>query len=224
MNRQSGRWRALVADDIPVNVKILVRLLNEEGLTADTVADGQEAVAAARRADPPYDIIFLDLMMPVMDGLTATRLIRGLPGYAQVPIVAVTANAARAISKEAYSVGVSDFVLKPVDGEQIAGLLAKHIQGLPSPGCWRPDEQTDRSESGGGLFGINYQKARQRLGCDDQTLQTMLSEFYTSYGGFSVDFDKALTGDGSDSPLLMVHNLAGVAANLGADGLAGTEC
>ena len=94
--------RVLIAEDVEVNREILADMLKEEGLKADA-ENGEMAVtmAGANR----YDIILMDLQMPVMDGLAATKAIRLLPGYRQTPIIAVTANAFENLGRTASMPG-----------------------------------------------------------------------------------------------------------------------
>src|SRR5690606_3920515 len=83
--------RLLLAEDNAINREVALELLHGAGLAVDTAEDGRRAVALA--ADHRYDLILMDMQMPRMDGLAATRAIRAQPGNAHVPIVALTANA-----------------------------------------------------------------------------------------------------------------------------------
>ena len=119
--------RALIVDDIELNLEIAQFMLMEMGLETVAAANGQEAVEMFRQSDPfTYDIIFMDVMMPVMDGYEATRTIRNLdrPDAASIPIVAMTANAFAEDVKAAKDAGMNEHMAKPLEPE-----LVKHVLG-----------------------------------------------------------------------------------------------
>jgi CheY-like chemotaxis protein len=106
--------RVLIAEDNPVNQKLLDRILAKKGLEVVAVADGREALEAIGRES--FDLILMDIQMPVMDGIEATRRIRELErslGARRVPIIAVTANGMFQCREECASVGMDGYVVKP---------------------------------------------------------------------------------------------------------------
>lgn len=105
--------RVLVADDIPANRKLLQAKLSHEYYQVSTAADGKEAVDLARSTQP--DIILLDVMMPVMDGFEACRILKSDPATQHIPIVMVTALGDREHRLKGLSAGADDFLTKPVD-------------------------------------------------------------------------------------------------------------
>jgi signal transduction histidine kinase/DNA-binding response OmpR family regulator len=115
--------RVLLAEDNTVNRKVALFLLGKIGLTADTVVDGREAVDALERQ--PYDVVLMDVQMPVMDGLTATRMIRQRQGaYPQPWIIAMTANALPTDREMCLEAGMDAYLSKPVALRDLARLLA----------------------------------------------------------------------------------------------------
>jgi signal transduction histidine kinase/DNA-binding response OmpR family regulator len=123
-----GGGRALLAEDNEINTLLARTLLEQLGFDVVCVVDGEEAVAAAATKD--FDVILMDVQMPVMDGLEATRLIRSAEGPARhTPIVAMTANASRNDRERCMSAGMDDFVAKPIN----VALLVTVLQRLFDP-------------------------------------------------------------------------------------------
>jgi CheY-like chemotaxis protein len=130
----------LVVDDVPLNLDVVAGLLEPYELTVDCISGGREAVDLIRAGEPRYDLILMDHMMPEMDGIEATRIIRREIGsdYAKtVPIVALTANALTGNEDMFLSNGFDDFISKPIDVDRMDEALNKWIRNrhetAPSP-------------------------------------------------------------------------------------------
>ena len=116
--------RVLLAEDNVVNQKVAVRMLEKLGCTVDVAANGEEAVRMWRQF--PYALIFMDCQMPEVDGLEATRRIRSLDGGAEVPIVAMTANAMERDREACMEAGMNDYASKPVKIGMLEQLLERY--------------------------------------------------------------------------------------------------
>ena len=119
--------RVLAVEDNLLNREVVVELLGAIGLAIDVAGDGLEALDKARAAH--YDLILMDLQMPRLDGIEATRAIRALPGHGATPIIALTANAYSEDRRNAIAAGMNDFVAKPVSPEQLYAVLARWLPG-----------------------------------------------------------------------------------------------
>jgi PAS domain S-box-containing protein len=121
-----AKGRVLVAEDNPANQMIIQALLERLGLSVDVVANGLEAVDAARNR--PYDLVLMDIGMPEMNGVDATRAIRALNGpRARVPIVAVTAHVMRGERESLLKQGLDDYLSKPIDRGALMACLARWL-------------------------------------------------------------------------------------------------
>jgi CheY-like chemotaxis protein len=128
-----AQGRILVAEDNTINILLATTLLEAMGFSVEAVVDGAAAVEAAQHAR--YDLILMDIHMPVMDGLEATRCIRALGGEAAVvPIVAMTANAMASDREACLAAGMDDFVSKPFDPDAFLGVVARCIDGARGHG------------------------------------------------------------------------------------------
>ena len=122
--------RVLLAEDEPLNQEVSRSLLEEAGFAVDIAGDGAEAVAMAR--ERRYALILMDMQMPKLNGIEATRAIRALPGYANTPILAITANAFDEDARTCIEAGMNDHISKPVAAEVLYETILKWLS-MPRP-------------------------------------------------------------------------------------------
>ncbi|ALG70231.1 regulator [Azospirillum thiophilum] len=152
---QPATRRVLVVEDSPLNRMLVTAILAQAGHRADTADNGLEALMAAQAGG--YDLILMDLSMPEMDGLTATRLLRDLPGAAgRIPVIAMTADTDEADRIRCRDAGMNDHVAKPVDRSQLLETVEKWLRASDASGlsagfhscapsaCGTADEVLDR--------------------------------------------------------------------------------
>lgn len=117
--------RILLAEDEPVNREIAELLLNDAGHQVESVENGEQALARAQSGE--FDLIVMDMQMPIMDGLEATRRIRSLLG-SRLPVIALTANAFNEDRERCLAAGMNDFVTKPVSAERLLACIDHWLQ------------------------------------------------------------------------------------------------
>ena len=118
--------RILLTEDEPINREVSLMLLEDVGLAVDVAEDGAEAVEMAK--NHRYALILMDMQMPTLNGVEATQLIRTLPGYERIPIVAMTANVFDEDRQACLEAGMVDHIGKPIRPEKLFETLLKWLQ------------------------------------------------------------------------------------------------
>jgi CheY-like chemotaxis protein len=121
--------RVLVADDKPINLLVAEKILQRQGAQVVTAVDGQEALDRLKAADEDFDAVLMDIQMPVMDGLTATREIRRDPRFAALPVIALTAGVLPQEREAALAAGMTDFLVKPISMADVTSTLLRLTGG-----------------------------------------------------------------------------------------------
>jgi signal transduction histidine kinase/ActR/RegA family two-component response regulator/HPt (histidine-containing phosphotransfer) domain-containing protein len=135
----SRALRVLVAEDNPINQRFAVALLRKAGHEATVAGNGRQAVAAMRDGD--YDVVLMDVQMPDMDGVAATRQIRALPApKGRVPIIALTAHAVAGFKEEYLAAGMDDYIAKPIDSGLLLDRLAHLGTSAPVVAVAEPED------------------------------------------------------------------------------------
>jgi CheY-like chemotaxis protein len=118
--------KVLVVDDVDINLMVAEAILNEYAITPDTAASGNEALEKAR--ENQYDLIFMDQMMPQMDGIETTAKLRGLsPHYADAPVIALTANVMNTSDSYFRNLGFTAFLSKPIEVDKLYAALLQYL-------------------------------------------------------------------------------------------------
>ena len=128
LQAECAGMRVLLVEDEPVNQEVSLGLLEEVNIVTDVASDGEEALALCQART--YDLILMDIQMPQLNGIDATRLIRALPGYRETPILAMTANVFEQDRQACLAAGMNDHIGKPVDPEKLFSAL---LHWLPRP-------------------------------------------------------------------------------------------
>ncbi len=217
----------LVVDDSPLNREVVERALRREGGRATLVADGQQALDCLRAHAQEIDAVLMDLQMPVMDGLTATRAIRQALGLTALPVIAFSANVLAEQRQRAQEAGVSDFLAKPVDLDDLVAVLRRWTHPPPAvaPGAAGPIPIPVPTPSPGpagfpDIPGIDGRRAARLLDQDWSFFLRLAHRFAADFADATRQTHQALARGEVIGAARRLHTLRGHAGNLGALALA----
>lgn len=210
--------RLLLCEDNPINQEVALELLQEVGFNTDLAENG--AVAVAKAEQTAYDLILMDMQMPIMDGLEATRLIRALPGRESVPILAMTANVFSEDRQRCLEVGMNDHIAKPVNPE---ALFAALLKWLPNLALKRPKANKTLSTGNTHLRqllcaipGLDIKSGLQMLRWDEEKYIALLQMYLRHHVDDIKKLRQSLEAGDTRQADLVSHTIKGVAATLGA--------
>ena len=215
--------RVLLVEDAPMNQQVACEMLAGSGVAVDIAENGQLAVQAASIGR--YDLVLMDVQMPVMGGYEATRLIRALPGKADLPIVAMTAHAMRGAREECLAAGMNDYVTKPIDPQRLFAVMVQWL-GRDTPATREEGYIKAVDPSGSGeesvldMPGLDTVAALRRIGGNRKLYLDLLEMFRTSYAAAAGEVRRLVAAGDFEGAERLAHTVKGVAGNIGADGVA----
>ncbi|MGH9577156.1 MAG: response regulator, partial [Terriglobales bacterium] len=208
----------LLAEDNEINQQIAVELLQSEGVEVDVVSNGADAVSKIRRAKPgAYDAVLMDLQMPEMGGIEATRASRADAKLNSLPIIAITSHAMSDERQRCLDAGMQDHITKPIDPEALYRALA----------AWCKPKNPRRSAAGGkhepkarpmpSIEGLDTASALKRVSGNRRLYLQLLSQYVEGQSGAARMIRAALDADDRAAAERIAHTVKGVSGNIGAD-------
>lgn len=217
-NRNLQGARVLLVEDHPINREIAVALLTQAGIEVSTAENGREGVEAVRRQH--WDLVLMDMLMPEMDGVEATREIRNDERYAALPILAMTANVMTEEVQRCLAAGMNDHIAKPIDVED---LFAKLSRWLPARNravtSAAADTPSGTAELPIQLPGIDISAGLKNCAGSAELYRKLLLRFSDSQGGAASKIRDVLDESDHDAAKRLVHTLKGLAGTIGAPDL-----
>lgn len=206
---QKLEGKILVAEDNPNNQKLIELLLAKLGLTSVIVFNGEEVIEAYKKSK--FDLILMDINMPVMNGLTATGIIKGIQkDYYNISIIALTANSIAGDKEKYLEQGMDDYLSKPIEYDKLVSILKKYLQKNDDNNI---KENLPKDETT--LFDKNL--ITQRLGLDESTVDMLLDNFLLTLDNDLQNIQKALEEKNTNKISQTAHYLKGACANLAMD-------
>ncbi|MES2583687.1 MAG: response regulator [Pseudomonadota bacterium] len=219
--------RILLAEDNALNQQVASELLRDAGLAVDIADDGRIAcdmVMQAWATAQPYHLILMDLQMPVMDGLDATREIRSMQQGATTPIVAMTANAMASDRERCIAAGMVDFVAKPIDPDELFRALLRWITPLQGDGAGPvaplvvpvADAMVSSEAVPTRIAGLDVEAGLRRVLGKPHRYTAMLRGFVDAQSDTAVHIRQAVEARDAYTALRFAHTLKGLAGNIAA--------
>ncbi|WP_395699796.1 response regulator [Aquabacterium sp.] len=214
--------RVLVAEDNPVNQEVVRELLRRAGLNVVVAGNGVQALEYLEAER--FDLVLMDVQMPLMDGLQATRLLRRLPHCAGVPVLALTASAFAQDRRECREAGMNGHLAKPIDPAELnAALLAWIAPRIPDPEPGAPEPANDGIARGmldadalaGLLPAVQVRAALDRLGGDITMYRLLLATYASQHAADPAMIGQSLAMRDNAALARRAHALAGAASILG---------
>ncbi|MDD2878870.1 MAG: PAS domain S-box protein [Rhodoferax sp.] len=231
LHRSSGQVlasiRVLVVDDSEINCEVARRILHEKGAVVSLAANGQEALDWLLAHPNDIDLVLMDVQMPVMDGIEATRQLRQMPAFAKLPIVALTAGAFKSQQDAAQAAGMTHFISKPFDVPSTIALIQRLTRqpkmltaGAPAPVSMLAPESVPAMEPVPprrvftGNVSVLDMAAGLEIWGDMPSYLDYLQRFATIYSNAVALMNTSLAQADQPAATALAHKLAGVAANL----------
>ncbi|MEO5329660.1 MAG: PAS domain S-box protein [Magnetococcus sp. THC-1_WYH] len=190
----------LVAEDAVINQEIVTEVLGRVGMIVTVASDGAAAVRQVQERG--FDIILMDIHLPIMDGITATRHIRALPHGKKIPILAMTASALETDRDKCLEAGMNDFITKPIEPDKLLEVLHP----------WFPRRENQAVI----LQGIDLEVGLKRVGGGIILLRKLWKRFLEEYGQKHDRIREALGQKDWETALRFVHTLKGISGSVGA--------
>ena len=209
----------LLVEDNEINQQVARELLEKAGVTVVIAENGEEALA--RILEEEFDGVLMDMHMPVMDGITATREIRKNPLLVELPIIAMTANVLESDQEKCLAAGMNDHIAKPIDPGNLVEIISKWItpaRVVILPAATSPESMQNREELPN-LPGVKVAEGVRRMGGSVTSYCAILEKFRNGQQDFITEIRSAMAADDWAKAERLAHTLKGLSGTIGAERL-----
>ncbi|MCU4154645.1 response regulator [Carboxylicivirga sp. A043] len=224
--REQENVKVLLVEDNETNKQIGIELLELAGVSVDVVSNGEEAIAAVKDGGANFfDLVLMDIQMPVMDGFDATKGILNMEDHASLPIIAMTADAIGGIKKKYLNAGMVDMIAKPIDPEQVYKKILKWVEKRRGgkrhkrkPIAIKEKPIIEIHESSNNLpeiKGINVHEGVKRFANRWDFFKRLLQRFYFDHLNFMTEFNNVRESE-REVAERMLHSFKGISGTISA--------
>ncbi len=217
-----GGAKVLLFEDNEINQQVAYELLTDAGFNVTIANHGKHGVEIlANNPDDEFNVILMDLQMPVMDGYSATKNIREKAKYDEIPILAMTADAMLGVKDKCVEIGMQDFITKPIDPDELFGTIVKWVKpgSIKDPKIVEVNTKEEEKFPIPDIEGLNVVEGIHRVGNNLKLYKTLLEKFANNYTSFRDEINEALSSNDIELAIRLAHTLKGVAGNIGAKSL-----
>ena len=212
--------RVLLVEDNDLNQELALELLQQAGIETALANNGQEALDILS-SDSRFDGVLMDCQMPVMDGYVATRHLRSLPQFQDLPIIAMTANAMSGDREKVLAAGMVDHIAKPLRLNDMFACMARWIKPAAHTAVPAADAAEPPAPSGlASIPGIDLEQGLARVEHDEALYRRLLDRFASAHDNFAQTFAQARQDSDPSAAMRCAHTLRGSAGTIGATGVA----
>ncbi len=211
--------RILIVEDNLVNQRLITGVLHKFGYTTTTAGNGRIALEILEKES--FDLVFMDIQMPEMDGLEATRRIRNQSRWQHLPIVAMTAHAMKGDREQCLEAGMNDYITKPIKRTEVREMIEKWTTAPPkevkNEEIMMTENHASQSEGAASLAAINIEQALSQLDGDRELLYEVIEIFVETLPELMEELQQAVTTSDATKLQGAAHSLKGAASNICAE-------
>lgn len=218
--------KILLVEDNVINQEVATEILGSAGACVEVANNGQEAIDAV--AAKTYDLVLMDLQMPIMGGYEATKYIRADRKNQDLPIIAMTAHAMQGVEAECKASGMNDYVSKPIDPQNLFSKILKWIKPKLSADNIAPAGSSGTNIGSvvepklpGIIQGVNIDEGLKRVGGNKKLYLKLLNDFADNYRSFIPNIRDAISEERMEDARRLAHTLKGVSGNISASDVFG---
>jgi protein-histidine pros-kinase len=207
--------KILLVEDNEINRLLAKKMLGHAGHQVTIAENGQKALD--RLLEQPFDLVFMDIQMPEMDGLEATATIRANPAWRHLPVIAMTAHAMTGDRERFLAAGMDDYISKPIHIDEVKAAITRQIERAAAQKTQNGASPVNGNGNGNQRLIIDKDAAQQRMGLNEADYAEILQLFVTNLDHRVIEIERAAHQEDFGLLKNLTHSLKGVAANLGVE-------